>query len=65
MSIDDQNKVKAAGFTIIRKDDYPEPRIKFSSGKNGGWATLEKYKTKAERDRAFKSLLDRKYIIAD
>lgn len=65
MSIDDQNKVKAAGFTVIRKDDHPVPRIKFSSGKNGGWSTLEKYNTKAERDRAFKELLEQRYIIAD
>lgn len=65
MNISDQNKVKAAGFTIIRKDDHPVPRIKFSTGTNGGWATLEKYKTKAERDRAFQSLLDQKYIISD
>lgn len=65
MSIDDQNKVIAAGFTIIRKDDHPEPRIKFSTGKNGGWATLKKYKTKAERDRAFKEMLEQKLTIAD
>lgn len=65
MNIDDQNKVKAAGFTIIRKDDHPAPRIKFSSGTNGGWSTLETYKTKAQRDRAFKELLEQKYIIAD
>lgn len=41
MNIDDQQKVKAAGFTIIRKDDHPVPRIKFSSGTNGGWARLK------------------------
>lgn len=34
MTLDDQNKVKAAGFTIIRKDDYPQPRIKVSTGTN-------------------------------
>lgn len=65
MSIDDQQKVRAAGFTIIRKDDHPVPRIKFSSGTNGGWSTLNNYRTKAERDRAFKELLEQKYIIAD
>lgn len=65
MTIDDQNKVKAAGFTIIRKDDYPQPRIKVSTGTNGGWETLAKYETKAARDRAFKALLENDKIISD
>lgn len=29
MGIDDQNKLVNAGFQIIRKDDYPSPRIKY------------------------------------
>ena len=28
MTLNDQNKVKAAGFTIIRKDDYPNRESK-------------------------------------
>ena len=36
MTLNDQNKVKAAGFTIIRKDDYPMPKIKVSTKHNGG-----------------------------
>lgn len=35
MGIDDQNKLVNAGFQIIRKDDYPSPRIKFCTGRNG------------------------------
>lgn len=65
MNIDDQNKVKAAGFTILRKDDYPSPRIKVSTGRNGTWETFAKYETKAERDRAFKTLLESNKIISD
>lgn len=65
MNIDDQNKLKAAGFTILRKDDYPTPRIKVSTGKNGAWATYAKYKTKAERDKAFCLLLNDDKIISD
>lgn len=65
MNIDDQNKVKAAGFTILRKDGYPSPRIKVSTGRNGAWETFAKYETKAERDRAFKELLEDNKIISD
>ena len=45
------------GWKIIRKDDYPEPRIKIATGLNGAWRTLEKYKSKAERDRMFTVML--------
>lgn len=63
MSIDDQNKLKKAGFVIIRKDDYPKPRIKMSTGSNGGWKTYNTFSTKAERDRAFKQMLQDDKII--
>ena len=65
MNINDQNKLKKAGFTIVRKDDYPEPRIKISTGTNGGWKTFEKYRTKAERDRAFAALSESDKFISD
>lgn len=65
MTLNDQNKVKAAGFTIIRKDDYPNPRIKISTKHNGGWKTYGVYETKAARDKAFKTLLESNKIISD
>lgn len=46
-----------AGWNIIRKDDYPAPRIKIATGQNGAWRTLEKYRSKAERDRMFAVML--------
>lgn len=57
MNINSRNKLIKAGWKIIRKDDYPEPRIKIATGQNGAWCTLEKYKSKAERDRKFTVLL--------
>lgn len=48
MRIDDQDKLIKAGFCIIRKDDYPGPRIKMCTGINGGWKTYKKFETKAE-----------------
>mgnify|MGYP000027294538 FL=1 len=65
MTLNDQNKVKAAGFTIIRKDDYPMPKIKVSTKYNGGWKTYGVYETKAARDKAFKTLLESNNIISD
>ena len=38
MNINDQNKLKKAGFSIVRKDDYPVPRIKISVG--GQWSLM-------------------------
>ena len=65
MTLNDQKKVKAAGFTIIRKDDYPMPKIKVSTQHNGGWKTYGVYETKAARDKAFKTLLESDKIISD
>ncbi len=38
MNLDSQNKVLKAGFMIFRKDDYPQPKIKYkrSGFPNGG-----------------------------
>lgn len=65
MNLNDQNKVKAAGFIIVRKDDYPMPKIKVSTKNNGGWKTYGTYETKAARDKAFKALLESNNIISD
>lgn len=65
MRIDDQVKLINAGFHIIRKDDYPSPRIKMCTGINGGWKTYKKFETKAERDRTFTLLLKDDKIIVD
>jgi hypothetical protein len=60
-----QQKVIAAGFTIIRKDDTPNIRIKFKGDGGHEWKTFEKYETKAARDRAFNELLEDEHIISD
>lgn len=60
-----QNKVLKAGFIIIRKDDYPQPRIKARYTDNTDFRTYEKYATKAERDRAFVRLLTDDKVISD
>ena len=56
MSIDDQNKLKKAGFMIIRKDAYPSPKIKVRTGSKGGWKTHHTYPMKAARDRALQEM---------
>lgn len=65
MDRESQNKVLDAGFTIIRKDDYPTLRIKARTDRSKDWKTLNKYATKAERDRVFKGLLEDKKTISD
>lgn len=59
----DQDKVLEGGFTIIRKDDYPTPRIKQRTPRD--WTTYGKYGTKAERDRVFARLLKDSKTISD
>lgn len=66
MDTTSQTKVMAAGFRIIRKDDYPQPRIKVKTNRQGSdWRTLEKFETKAARDRAFKDMLKDSMTISD
>lgn len=60
-----QDKVLKAGFIIIRKDDYPTPRIKARHVACTDYRTFEKYNTKAERDRAFARLLTDDKVISD
>ena len=49
-------RLPLSGFVIIRPDDQPSPRIKQWVG-DGAWKTLEKYPTKAARDRALATML--------
>ncbi len=65
MNLDSHNKVTKAGFTIIRRDDVPQPRIKYKQFGVRDWKTLEKFDTKAARDRRFKELLRNSTIIED
>ncbi len=50
---------------IIRKDDQPQPRVKYKQLGFPEWRTFEKFATKAERDRRFKELLKDSSIIED
>ncbi len=56
-------KVMKAGFTIIRKDDQPSIRIKFKDNGSQNWTALEKFETKAARDRRFNQLMESAFII--
>ena len=64
MTQDGQEKVLNKGFVVIRKDDYPNIRIK-KLIKAGTWGTYAVFKTKVERDRAFKELLMLCNVIED
>lgn len=65
MDTTSQQKVIAAGFTIIRCDDQPSVRIKYKGSGQQEWKTLENYPTKSARDRAFKELLNKTSYITD
>jgi hypothetical protein len=65
MNATSQQKVIAAGFTIIRTDDYPNARIKHKSHSSHDWVTLEKFETKAARDRRMAELLNDPMVIED
>lgn len=69
MTLNGQKKVLRAGFTIIRRDDQPKPRIKTlrPTGELGNlnWVTLEKFDTKAARDRRFRELLENPDVLED
>lgn len=60
-----QQKTIKAGFTIIRCDDQPSIRIKYKGENILSWKTLDKFATKAERDRRFNELLKDNMIISD
>ena len=60
-----QQKVIAAGFTILRSDDQPSARIKYKDKSHYHWKTLEAFETKAARDRRMTLLLENSLIIED
>lgn len=60
-----QLKVVAWGFSIIRSDDQPSPRIKYIDKAHHDWVTLEKFETKAARDRRMALLLENSQVIED
>ena len=60
MDANSRHKLLDAGWTILRRDDTPNIRIKvFRRGValNADWHTLTVFPTKAARDREFKKLL--------
>jgi hypothetical protein len=65
MDVTSQLKVINAGFTIIRCDDQPKPRIKVKGEGGHEWRTLENFDTKASRDRRFNELLNEPTFIMD
>lgn len=66
MNGNDQKKLIIAGFTIIRADDHPTPRIKIKDKKSYEWRTLEsEFLSKAARDRKMSELLKLSTVIQD
>lgn len=65
MDAKSQIKVCKAGFNIIRKDDHPQPRIKYKNDVQHEWKTMLKFDTKAARDRKFEVLMSMQLFIND
>ena len=67
MNAKDQRKLCKAGYTILRRHDYPQPHITFKSDINpDSWKRYgDNYPSKAERDRAMKRLLTDDKIVED
>jgi hypothetical protein len=65
MNATDQQKVIRAGFVLIRLDDQPSPRIKVKDDHGSEWRTMEKFETKAARDRKLERLLESEIILQD
>ena len=65
MNVLDQRKLMRAGFTILRKDDYPDIRIKRRSRINFEWQTWENFKTKASRNKRMNELLQSETSVED
>lgn len=61
-----RDKLFMRGWTILRKDDTfgVAPGIKVYNY-NSSWKLVDRYKTKAARDREFKRLLDDHCTIED
>lgn len=64
MTQDGQTKVLQKGFAVIRKSDYPKPCIK-QLKTAGVWITYANFDTKAARDREFKVMLQKDWVIED
>ncbi|HAE41631.1 MAG TPA: hypothetical protein DCG34_01765 [Clostridiales bacterium] len=60
-----QMKIMAAGFRILRTQDQPSPIIKIKELGRYEWRTLEKFETKAARDRRLAELLLDEKIVQD
>jgi len=58
-------KVIEEGFIILRADDQPTTRIKYIAKGQHNWITLEKFETKAARDRKLKELLQSSIYLID
>ncbi len=69
MNATDQQKLVAAGFTIIRKEDHVGVKLmRIKTKSNGGheWKTLEKgFPTKAALQRRMNELLKDRMVIED
>lgn len=66
MNSTDQKKLIIAGYTLVRRDDTPTPRIKIRSALTFEWQTLEKdFPSKAARDRRMGELLQSSTTIED
>lgn len=65
MDTKSQQKVIRAGFKILRADDHPQPRIKYKGAGRQEWITLEKFSTKAARNRRLTELLKMNLFITD
>lgn len=65
MDLNSQKKIREAGFTIIRKDNQPNIRIKYVDRYVKDWRTLEVFHTKKARDERFTELLKSDLIIQD
>lgn len=65
MNLRDQEKLFKAGFTLVRSDDQPTPRIKVKDGKSSEWRTLKSFPTKAARNRELADLVKLSTVIED
>lgn len=67
MNAKDQKKVCESGFTIVRADERNgKPIIKYKDMEHPDWSTYKKeFKSKAERDRYMKFLLESEWYVED
>jgi hypothetical protein len=65
MNATDRIKLIKAGYVIYRSDDTPQPRVKVVDPATHNWKTLEKFETKAARDRRMAGLAELPMWICD